>query len=149
MKRNIILLTVLSLAIALTACSTPRQEFIIVNNTDADLIVQYSYFDKARIIYKPRVTAAEKFEDEGKKWREISTQFFDVDGDSRIVRVKIEPKEALLINTAENYSVSNSKDFPIDMINLSGKTGNELFENKEAQKTFKKQANGNYVIFYK
>jgi hypothetical protein len=133
----------------IAACSTPRQEFIIVNNTDADLIVQYSYFDKARIIYKPRITSVDKFDDEGKKWREIPTQFFDVDGDSRVVRVKVEPNEALLINTAENYSGANSKDFPIDMINLSGSGENILYEKKEAQKAFKKQENGNYVIFYK
>lgn len=149
MRRIIALQIVLTAAAALTACSTSRQEFIIVNETDADLIIQYSYFDKTRIIYKPRVTAAEKADDQGKKWREISTMFFDVDSDTRVVSVKIDPKGALLLNTEEKYTGPNSIEFPINMISLVGKNGNKLFQNELAESAFVKQENGNYVIFYK
>ncbi len=149
MKRQLFFFTVITLIIAFAACSTPRQEFTIVNDTDADLIVQYSYVDKKRIIYKPRVTAAEKVDEPGKKWREISTKYFDVDGDTRVVSVKIDPHEALLLNTEENYEGPKSKDFPINMISLLGKSGNKLFEKEDVQTAFEKQPNGNYAIFYK
>lgn len=134
---------------AFTFCSKSRQEFIIVNNTDGDLIVQYSYKDKTRIIYKPRITAADKSDDPGKKWREISTKFFDVDGDTRVVNVKLDANEALLINTEENYKPSKSESFPINMISLLGKNGNKLYENEDVTDAFEKQDNGNYTIFYK
>lgn len=148
MRLKVLLAFTLSVIILASACST-RQEFIIVNETDADLIIQYSYIDKARIIYKPRVTAADKADDPGKKWREIPTKFFDVDPDTRVVSVKVDPLEALLLKTAENYEGPGSEDFPINMISLTGKTGNKLFENETVETAFKKQENGNYVIFYK
>ena len=149
MKIITIVLVALMMSFVFSACSASRQEFIIVNNSDADLIIQYSYYDKTRIVYKPRVTSGEQFDDPGKKWREISTKFFDVDGETRIVRIKLDPDQALLINTEENYKGKKSKDFPLSMIALNGNDGNQLFQNEDVQEAFEKQDNGNYAIFYK
>jgi hypothetical protein len=136
-------------AIVLSACSPSRQEFIIVNNTGEALIVQYSYKDKERVIYKPRVTASEKFDAPGKKWRELSSNVFDVDAETRVVHTKVEAMQALLIYTAENYTNSKSDDFPLEMLSFIGKSGNKLLEHKDVQEAFEKQKNGNYAIFYK
>ncbi len=149
MKRSLFFLTILALMVGCAACSASRQEFIIANETDEDLIIQYSYIDKTRIVYKPRVTAADKVDDVGKKWREIPTKFFDVDGNTRMVSVKIEPHEALLLNTEENYTGPESNSFPINMLSLIGKSGNKLFQNEDVQTEFTKDANGNYVLIYK
>lgn len=148
MKRTILFLTILTLSIVSTACST-REEFIIVNNTDADLIVQYAYKNKQRIIFKPRTTSADKLAKEGKKWKEVSNSDFDVEDNSRLVNVKLSAKTAILILTETNYTGHDSEDFDIEMISLSGSSGKLRFEDKEAQTQFKKQDNGNYVIFYK
>lgn len=148
MKRKILILMFLTLAIVATACST-REEFIIVNNSDADLIVEYSYKDKQRIIFKPRTTSADKLTNEGQKWKEVSNEDFDVEEYSRLVKVKLSAKTAMLIFTADNYAGHDKEDFDIEMISLSGSSGDLKFVDKEAQTQFKKQDNGNYVIFYK
>lgn len=143
------LLSLFTVVLLFSGCSQTRQEFIIANQTDSDLIVQYSYYDKARIIYKPRVAPSDKIDDPGKKWREIPSKFFDVDGDTRMVSVKIDPNQALLIVTEDNFDPKKTEEFPINLISFVGSKGNRLYQEKDVLRSFTKEENGNYVIYYK
>lgn len=147
MKLKIALL--LLAALVLSACSAKSAEFIIANNTKEDLVVQFKYKNEKRIIYKPRITTVEKLEDTGRKWLEISLENYEIDPESRVVRVKLAAGEALLVTNVNDYQGhEKDEEFGVQMINLSGSSGVQMYEGKDAQTAFKKQTNGNYVIFY-
>jgi hypothetical protein len=145
-RRIIISLFVFCLTLVLTACSTV-ENFIIVNNSDDVLRIEYQSrnipFNEFKKISADKITSPEK------NWQELSADEYEIDAQTKTVKTKIAPKEALLIDKEVNYQGHDEESFNITNIKLLGKNGVISFEGKQAQTAFEKQENRDYVIFYK
>ena len=148
MKLKIKCIAVLIFALLLCACSTV-EEFIIVNNSNAALKVEYRYKNQNLFFGELRKISADNLMNSVKNWLELSTDEYQIDQKTKTVWVTIAPNEALIIEKEVNYLGHDREEFNIERLNLSGINGTLEFEGKQAQTQFEKQENGDYVIFYK
>jgi len=148
MKLKIKSIAVLIFALLLSACSTV-EEFIIVNNSNAVLNVEYRYKSQNLFFSELKKISADNLMNSDKKWRELSVDEYQIDEKTKTVKAIIAPHEALIIEKEVNYRGHDSEESNIEELTLSGINGTLEFEGKQAQTQFEKQENGDYMIFYK
>lgn len=151
MKRVIAMLLVGSVLL-LAGCSYST-DFVIVNESDAVIMIRYEVKDFPGPFYPPTtpaVVAASELRDDRAQW--TSTQF-QVDEGSRSVTTQLLPGQALLVARMNHYSShddpTDEHKFQIRRIVMSGTRGDQEFSNGQARTAFTRITRTLYTLTYK
>jgi hypothetical protein len=147
MKQKITFLSVICLALFLTSCST-LSEFMIVNDSGSEIEVEYKVKD-INNYELPRITDSAKISGMSKEWQNLSEDSLKVDKETRTINVKLPGNKAVIVASDVNYSGHDTEDFSIESIKIKSGESAVEYTGKQAQRTFIRQKNEDYVIVYK
>ena len=150
--RRVILMALLGSLLLLGACSYAT-DFVIVNESDAAIIVRYEVNDFPGPFYPPTtpsVIAASELSEDGRQW--TSTQF-QIDEASRSVTAQLMPGRAFRVATMNHYSghddPTDDYKYQIRRIVVSGAHGKLEFTDEQARTAFTRVARSLYTLTYK
>jgi hypothetical protein len=157
LKRGVLFLLVLALALATASCSFVNT-FIVVNASRARLEIRYHVKvpthpgAPARLYENAPVTKPRSQLDDDREWKPLPSSRYQIDADNRIVVLTLEPDEALFLTKCRpaNRSTTGdceSEDFEIDEIRLRGANGEADLTGEQAHKIFVRDKN-NYTLTY-
>jgi hypothetical protein len=151
MKTKAFSVVILCFVVFFCACST-MEDFIIVNDSSGILQVEYKLKKNKLDIEKPKKISAEKLKSREKEWQELPPDQYQIDNETRVIKVKLAPNEALLIEREINYrgheKESEGEFLQIESLSLQGAKGIARFEGRQALTQFKEN-NGDYLIVYR
>ena len=151
--RRFVLLIVLGASVIFTAACSYATDFVIVNESDAPVIVRYEATDGPGPFapsVTPAVVPAADLSEDGQQWTPTE---FQVDEASRAVITRLMPGQALRIATMNHYSghdyPNDAYKYQIRRVTVSGTHGElELF-GEQARTGFTKIARTLYTLTYK
>lgn len=150
--RRVILLALVGSLIFLSACSYAT-DFVIVNESDAAIMIRYEVKDFPGPFYPPTapaVMAASELSEDGRQW--IPTQF-QLDDASRSVTTQLMPGQALLVARMSHYSghddPTDDHKYQIRRIVVSGARGDLEYTDEQARTAFTRVARTLYTLTYK
>ncbi|HSD48133.1 MAG TPA: hypothetical protein VLB87_16015 [Pyrinomonadaceae bacterium] len=151
--RRFVLLIVLGASVISTAACSYVTDFVIVNESDAPVIVRYEATDGPGTFVPsvtPAVVPAADLSEDGQQWTPIE---FQVDEASRAVITRLNPGQALRIATMNHYSGHNYPNdaykYQIRRITVSGNRGELDLAGDQARTSFTEVARTLYTLTYK
>lgn len=152
MKKLFLFTIVVCSAFFLSACQIYKN-FVVRNASDSEITLEYTLreaFLRQGDIVKPKVESTENFLwFPQRKWIPMSDARYNFDNGGRKFTLKINPKEAVIIESKDSYYIDRDGEKAIDLIDLRIKdNGKEIyFENsKRLLEEFKKN---DFEITYK
>lgn len=150
--RRFIGIVLVSSVFLMAACSYVT-DFVIVNESDAPIIVRYEA-NEAPGPFSPPVTPAVvpagDLSEDGQAWTPTE---FQVDQASRSVTTRLMPGQALRIATMNHYSGHDNPNdkykYQIRRITVSGSRGELNLEGDQARTSFTEVARTLYTLTYK
>lgn len=150
--RRFITVVLVGYVCLMAACSY-LTHFVIVNESDAPVIVRYEVKDFPGEFYVPTtpgVAAASELSEDGQQWQPLH---FEIDEASRSVTTQLMPGQALRIATLHHYTghddPNDAEQYQIRKITISGARGELNFSNEQARTSFTKVARTLYTLTYK
>lgn len=149
MKKSILLVFAAIVASVLSACSN-SVNFVLINESDSVLEVEYTFVNYYSTPSKMSLTEWNKWFGE-KQWREVPQSEYQFDVETRKLKTKIVPNEAVKILSAHDsmYFVENYDGFQIAGIKITGKKGTVIYEGNQLFKQFQEKNYTNRFITYK
>jgi hypothetical protein len=155
MKRKVIALLLVVSMLLSSACSVVR-EFVIVNESDGLLEVEYTLKPSGmlpnRQIEMPVLLCADKLSKSEWAWRALPYERYHIDHKSGHVSVRLGPNEVLRVAEVMNYSGHESEHseskFDIASLRLEGVRGTVKYEGRQALTQFI-ESDSMYIIRYR
>ena len=151
--RRFVLLIALGASVISTAACSYVTDFVIVNESDAPVIVRYEANDAPGPFapsVDPAVVPAADLSEDGQQWAPTE---FQVDLASRSVTTRLMPGQALRIATMNHYSghdyPNDAYKYQIRRITVSGNRGELELSGEQARTGFTKIARTLYTLTYK
>ena len=150
MKKTLIILLLIAMCL-LSACTPPMYEHAVINNTDADVIVEFRDYgcnEQNNSFCRPALIAVEDLKQDKDAWHELNADEYeflkmnaatksgsDADYEAAGFRVRVPPKQAVRVYRSER---SGGEDLQRDKkLTVTGKTGLIRLEGKQAVAQFK------------
>ena len=144
-------------ALLLASCSWIA-DFVVLNKSDAPVVVEYTFKEKFQrgpaccpSGERPSKKAAKDVGNDGVSWRELGAGEYAYDAAAGRVTVVLKPGEALRVMRAVNYAgYEHAEDDAFDLrsIALTGAKGTLYLEGLQAQTAFKAESNDLYTLTY-
>jgi hypothetical protein len=154
--RHVILIMVLAFASLLTACSY-MTDFAVVNESEYPIEVRYKVKNFPGVFAPPitpaTITASQLSAHGHQQWKDLSSDQYRLNQDSRTVIVRVGAHEALLVARIHHYSghedPEDAKYFPVEEITIAGADGELKLTGQETRKTFSEVSRALYTLTYK
>ena len=158
LKRGGLLSLLLALALTTASCSFINI-FVVVNASSATLQVRYHVKNPtdprapSRLYEEAPLTKTRSQLDAEVEWKPLPSSRYQIDADSRIVVLTLDPDEALFLtecrpaNTAASGDCE-SEEFKIDEIRLLGANGEIDLTGEQAHKSFVRNKHTYTLTYY-
>ena len=153
--RCVILALLLFAASLLSACSYIT-DFVVANESDQPIEVRYRVKKFPGPFTPPAVPSTietSQLSPKGsQQWHQLTSDGFQLDEDSRTVKVRVLPHQALRIATMHHYGGHDdsvdAQDFPVEEITIVGTNGEQRFVGQHARTTFSAVSRALYTLTY-
>jgi hypothetical protein len=145
------------LALSISGCSYTTS-FVIVNKSSQLIEVRYSIkrtdHDPPTFTPRPAKIAASEISTRDKRaWRNLTSDEFQVDQETRTVTVYVNPGEALWVTNMFHYFGDEDpidvREWPIAEITLTGVEGGMTFTGDKSRQAFQYESRVLYTLTYK
>jgi hypothetical protein len=158
LKRSLLLFFLLTLALSCLSCSFTNN-FVVVNGSRAVLEVSYHVKNPTdpraptRLYERAPETKPRSQIGEQVAWQPLPSSRYKIDSDNRVVVLKLNPDEALLLTQCRPANGASSGDcepesFHIDEITLVGTNGETKLRGEQAHRSFVRDRNTFTLTYY-
>lgn len=146
--------TLILVMLQFAACSY-NTEFVVVNNSSQVAEVRYKvkkFPGSDTVSITPVAKQWNSFIHLNNAWEPLTPDRYHIDSESRVVAVKLEPGQALLIETLHHYggheNTYDAENFSVEEIAIDGVNGVLTISEEKSRTSFVKKSKALYVLNY-